>query len=123
MYGATVLKDGSECRLWAPHAQTVTIQLYGKGDFQMERSSAGIFTATIPAKAGDRYAYKLDGGNPLPDPVSRLLPEGVHGSTEIVDPNVFRWSDQSWRGIPFNEYIIYELHVGTFSSSGTFDGV
>ncbi len=123
MYGANVLGERAEFRLWAPNASSVKLQVEGLGEFQMQRNASGVFTASAPAKAGFRYSYQLDGGNSLPDPVSRLLPEGVHGKTEIVDPDHFQWSDQSWRGLPFSEYIIYELHVGTFTPQGTFDGV
>ena len=79
------------------------------------------FVANVAAQAGDRYAYILDGSNPIPDPVSRLLPEGVHGPTEIVDPTLFSWSDQKWRGLQLEEYVLYELHIGTFTPEGTFD--
>jgi maltooligosyltrehalose trehalohydrolase len=76
----------------------------------------------VKAKAGNRYFYLLnDDPLQLPDPVSRLLPEGVHGPTEIVDPSKFRWSDEGWRGVPFGQYVIYELHIGTFTPGGTFD--
>jgi maltooligosyltrehalose trehalohydrolase len=123
MYGATICGDRTEFRVWAPNAKRVSVQLDGKGTFPMEPQAGGLFHADIPARAGDKYAYKLDGQQPLPDPVSRLLPGGVHGPSEIVDPKSFHWTDQQWRGLPFSEYIIYELHVGTFSPSGTFDGV
>ena len=73
------------------------------------------------ARPGDRYFYIVNGGKPVPDPVSRLLPEGVHGPTEIVDPAAFSWTDQDWRGLPLKDYIIYELHLGTFTPQGTFD--
>ena len=76
--------------------------------------------ATVEARAGDRYYYVVD-GRQVPDPVSRLLPEGVHGPTEIVDPLAFRWSDSEWRGLPFVDYVLYELHLGTFTPEGTFD--
>lgn len=79
------------------------------------------FVITAHARVGDRYAYLLDGSQPIPDPVSRLLPEGVHGPTEIVDPSLYSWSDQAWRGLPLEEYVIYELHVGAFTAEGTFD--
>lgn len=79
------------------------------------------FLATAAASAGDRYAYVLEDGAAVPDPVSRFLPEGVHGSTEIVDPAAFRWSDAGWRGLDLREYVIYELHVGAFTPEGTFD--
>lgn len=75
----------------------------------------------IAARAGDRYAYVVDGSKPLPDPVSRLLPEGVHGVTEIVDPTTFRWSDVHWRGRDFREFALYEIHIGAFTQEGTFD--
>ena len=123
MYGATVCGDRTEFRLWAPNAKSVSVEVTGKGAFPMERQADGVFFAKIPARTGDKYSYRVDVQKPLPDPVSRLLPEGVHGPTEIVDPKSFRWTDQQWRGLPFSEYIIYELHVGTFSPSGTFDGV
>ena len=79
------------------------------------------FVATREARVGDRYAYILDGSQPIPDPVSRFLPDGVHGPTEIVDPTLYAWSDQGWRGLPLEDYVIYELHVGTFTPGGTFD--
>ena len=122
-FGAAVRGSAAEFRLWAPRAKQVTIRLHGHGDFPMPRDERGINEATLPARAGDRYSYILDGGKPLPDPVSRLLPEGVHGPTEIVDPEAFNWTDHTWRGLDFRDYILYELHVGTFSASGTFDGV
>src|SRR5690349_6935755 len=117
MYGATICGDRTELRLWAPNARSVSVQLNGSATFPMESQAGGVFYADIPARAGDNYAYKLDGQQLLPDPVSRLLPEGVHGPSQIVDPKSFRWTDQQWRGLPFSEYIIYELHVGTFSRS------
>jgi len=78
------------------------------------------FAAIAEASAGDHYFYVLDDGLPVPDPVSRLLPEGVHGPTEIVDPAAYQWSDSRWSGLALREYIVYELHVGTFTPEGTF---
>ncbi len=119
--GANLHGDSAAFRLWAPNAKSAVVRLLGRGDFPLRRSDDGTFTGSVPAAVGDRYAYVLDGGNPLPDPVSRLLPEGVHGPTEIVDPDAFRWSDHTWRGLDFRDYVIYELHVGTFTPEGTFD--
>ncbi len=79
------------------------------------------FVATVPARAGDRYAYVFSDGSAIPDPVSRSLPDGVHGPTEIVDPNAFQWTDSEWRGRELRDYVIYELHIGTFTPEGTFD--
>jgi maltooligosyltrehalose trehalohydrolase len=123
MYGATLDRSTAEFRVWAPYARQVTLRLVGGRDLRMERSADGTFTVQSPVEAGDRYFYLLDNHKPLPDPVSRLLPEGVHGPTAIVDPNAFSWSDDGWRGVELLDYIIYELHVGTFTPEGTFDGV
>jgi maltooligosyltrehalose trehalohydrolase len=82
------------------------------------------FVATVPcAGEGVDYFYRLPGGQEHPDPVSRWQPWGVHGPSRIVDPDSFRWSDQSWAGLPLKEFIIYELHTGTFTPEGTFDSV
>ena len=123
MHGATPRGGTTEFRLWAPKAKSIMLQVQGKGTFPMAPAGSGFFSAEVPAKTGDRYSFQLDDHKSLPDPVSRLLPEGVHGPTEIVDPNAFQWNDQNWRGLPFTEYVIYELHVGTFSPSGTFADV
>jgi maltooligosyltrehalose trehalohydrolase len=72
------------------------------------------------AAAGDRYAYSIDGREPLPDPASRYQPEGVHAWSEVVDPNAFTWTDSAWRGLDPRRAVIYELHVGTFTREGTF---
>jgi maltooligosyltrehalose trehalohydrolase len=123
MYGATLEGGTAEFRVWAPHARQVTLRLMGGRNLPMQRAADGVFSVQAPARAGHRYFYILDDQKPLPDPVSRLLPEGVHGPTAIIDPNAFTWSDQAWRGLDLRDYIIYELHVGTFSPEGTFDGV
>ncbi len=121
--GARLRGERCEFRVWAPHASKVSLRLVGKGDYPMRRDDGGVFTLETKARAGDRYFYILDAHSPLPDPVSRLLPEGVHGPTEIVDADAFHWTDRSWHGLELRDYIIYELHVGTFSPEGTFDGV
>ncbi len=79
----------------------------------------GYWGLTLAASPGDRYQY-LAGSLALPDPGSRLLPEGVHGPSEVVDPS-FPWTDDQWRGLPLNDYVLYELHVGTFTPGATLD--
>lgn len=123
MDGATLEGGTADFRVWAPNAEQVTLRIVGGRDLPMQRSADGTFCLRAPAQAGDRYFCLVDDHKPLPDPVSRLLPEGVHGPTAIVDPNAFAWSDQAWRGLDLRDYIIYELHVGAFSPEGTFDGV
>ena len=87
----------------------------------MDREADGYFVQHAAANPGDKYFYIVDDNKPVPDPVSRLLPEGVHGPTEIVDPTRFSWTDEAWRGLPLKDYVIYELHIGTFTPQGTLD--
>lgn len=90
----------------------------------LRKGPDGTFSGSfLDARAGDRYRYRVDGRGPFPDPASRFQPEGVHGPSEIIDPARFVWSDDSWRGIILEDLVIYELHVGTFSSEGAFAGV
>lgn len=122
------LSGGGEChfRVWAPRAQCVTLDLSRDGalrHLEMEREDDGYFWLNEVASAGDRYFYSVDGGRPVPDPVSRFLPEGVHGPTEIVDPRAFVWNDDHWRGLDFEKVILYELHPGTFTNEGDFEAI
>lgn len=123
--GANVAGDTCIFRVWAPVAKTVTLRLVderGTNDLPMQFAGDNFFELKTFAGAGDRYFYIVDQNKPVPDPVSRLLPEGVHGPTEIVDPAKFAWTDNNWRGLPLRDYVIYELHVATFTPEGTFDG-
>jgi maltooligosyltrehalose trehalohydrolase len=123
MLGAWPEHDQCEFRVWAPAAHQVTLRLMREGaeqDLRMTQD-AEHFSLTAHAHPGDKYFYILDENKPVPDPVSRLLPEGVHGPTEIVSPQQFAWSDDTWRGLNLKDYIIYELHIGTFTSQGTLD--
>jgi maltooligosyltrehalose trehalohydrolase len=121
-FGATLRGDLVDFLLWAPRCKAVTLRLHPQGtasDFPMLPFGEGCWGLTIPAAAGDRYQYLVE-ESALPDPVSRLLPEGVHGATEIVDPS-FAWTDSHWHGLPLERYVLYELHVGTFTAEGTLD--
>src|SRR5262249_53921503 len=89
----------------------------------MEPKNRGYHAAMLTGVApGTRYLYQLSSGNEFPDPVSRSQPEGVHGPSEVVNPD-FEWTDSLWFGLPIEKYIIYELHVGTFTRDGTFDAI
>jgi maltooligosyltrehalose trehalohydrolase len=116
--GVQLTRDTCHFRIWAPARARLRLRLNGK-DLSMQREGE-YFVAEAAAKAGDRYQYLVDELS-VPDPVSRHLPEGVHGTTEIVDPSAFQWGDRGWTGIALSDYIIYELHVGTFTPEGTFD--
>ncbi len=111
--------------VWAPFAQEVTVNLLPRHDrtVTLLRDSRGYHSATIASvPAGTRYFYSLDGKTQLPDPASRYQPEGVHGPSEVCSRD-FAWTDDSWRGIPQRDYVLYELHVGTFTAEGTFDAI
>jgi maltooligosyltrehalose trehalohydrolase len=87
----------------------------------MCRQTDGWFEIHVPgAGAGFRYRFVIDGKNTVPDPASRFQPEDVDGPSEVVDPSAFPWSDANWHGRPWEEAIIYEIHVGTFTAEGTF---
>ena len=125
MLGAWPEHDQCEFRVWAPAARQVTLRLIREGaeqDLAMTRDGDGEhFSCTVHAHPGGKYFYIVDGNKPVPDPVSRLLPDGVHGPTEIVNPQQFAWADDTWRGLGLKDYIIYELHIGTFTPQGTLD--
>src|SRR5215813_11349166 len=119
--------DGNRCRfrVWAPSSHKVHLHLVAPEDriFCMEPRKRGYHTAVVEEIApGTKYLYQLSNGNEVPDPVSRYQPDGVHGPSEIVSAR-FDWTDTHWFGIPIETYVIYELHVGTFTSEGTFEAV
>lgn len=123
--GANLTPKGVEFSVWALNANTVDVVLErANGDNAYEpmtREDDGRFSVVIPgATAGDRYRFRLDGGDAFPDPYSRFQPGGVHGASEIVDPWQFSWSDQPWTGVSARSLSFYELHVGTFTTEGTF---
>jgi len=117
-------------RVWAPYAKRVSIDLVGQSQLpihlpvQMKPCERGYFEATVLGiEPGTRYRYVLNGQKACPDPASRFQPDGVHGPSAVIDPDAFPWSDHSWSGIPLQRFIIYELHVGTFTREGTFQAI
>ena len=125
--GACVGPDGVFFRVWAPRAQSLEVELVRGGrpltTRLLVRGHDGYFEALVPqAAAGDEYRYRVDGKGPFPDPASRFQPAGVHGPSLVVDPGAFAWTDGDWKGLPPGERAFYELHLGTFTPEGTFDG-
>ncbi len=119
-------------RVWAPRAQHVELVLLdgnAQRAIDMKRGDWGYFTAEVasaelPRPAdGQRYVYRLEGGPLRPDPCSLWQPEGVHQPSALFFPEQFVWTDQAWRGVPREELVFYEMHVGTFTAEGTFDAV
>ena len=130
-FGASIRGgDSVEFRVWAPNLTNLAVRVMGEtaGEhprtIPMKQSSDSEFTATVSQVGeGADYFYLLDGERERPDPVSRWQPGGVHDPSRVVDPASFPWSDQGWSGIPLQDFIIYELHTGTFTREGTFESV
>jgi len=86
----------------------------------MEQIGRGYHEALVTdVEPGERYFFRLPQDKDRPDPASRLQPDGVHGPSQVV-PREFAWRDEGWQGLPIEDYIIYELHVGLFTAAGTF---
>jgi maltooligosyltrehalose trehalohydrolase len=109
-------------RVWAPRARRVELQLADQR-LSMRPAGGGWFEAPAPLAPGTDYRFRLDGGEPLPDPRSPWQPQGPDGPSRTVDHSAFSWSDRGWNGLRLADAIVYELHVGTFSPQGTFAGV
>jgi len=121
--GAAVTPGGTRFRVWAPTARRVEVLLEQGGGHPLAAEPGGYHVATVAGvAAGARYRLRVDGRGPFPDPASRFQPEGVHGPSEVVDADAFRWGDGGWSGLALRELVLYELHVGTFSPEGTFAG-
>jgi len=123
-FGAQRDADGStRWRLWAPAAAEVVLVLDGR-DIPMQPRANGWHEVHVDdpatARTGSRYAFRLPDGLTVPDPASRANPDDVHGPSELIDPLAFDWPDAAWRGRPWHEAVIYELHVGCFTPAGTF---
>src|SRR5438477_389183 len=122
-----VWSPGDTCNflVWAPRAERVDVHIVSPGDrtISMQPSGEGYFSVAVEEIApGALYLYRLNGQIERPDPVSRFQPRGVHGPSEVVDSD-FAWTDNGWSGIPLEQYVLYELHVGTFTPQGTFDAI
>src|SRR5439155_21002012 len=115
--GAVPCGDGTvEVCVWAPAAGAVSVR--GDDEVELERDGA----CWVGRFGGGDYVLVVDGAA-WPDPCSRWQPEGVRGPSRVLDPAAFAWSDDGRDSVPLGELVIYELHVGTFSDEGTFDGV
>jgi maltooligosyltrehalose trehalohydrolase len=105
--------------VWAPLASTVDLVLDGCST-PMRKARRGHWSSLVEAEAGARYGYRIDGGAVRPDPRSESQPDGVEGTSEVVEHGSFVWTDGGWRGMPLRGAVLYELHVGTFTPGGTF---
>ncbi len=107
-----------QARLWAPSASAVAISIGGKQPIRLHQGDDGFWEAIFVAEEGEDYSFIVDDIR-YPDPASRLQVSDVHGSSRLVSDVDYEWAP-SWKGRPFNEYVLYELHTGTFTPAGTF---
>src|SRR5215469_15870004 len=115
-FGAELVPGGTRFRLWAPRANSVVLQLTD-ALLPMGPEPEGWFALTTDcAGPGTRYRYVVD-GKAYPDPASRRQPEGVHGASEVVDPRMYAWTASAWPGRAWEEMVIYEFYLGTFSEA------
>jgi maltooligosyltrehalose trehalohydrolase len=109
-------------RVWAPSATSLGLRS-GGFEHALERTDEeGVWEIELELPAGRDYVFVLDGEHVWPDPCSRHQPNGVRGPSRVVDTGAFHWRDDGWTGVRLDELTLYELHVGTFSDAGTFDG-
>lgn len=110
--------------IWAPKVEQMSLRWKDQTLRMNGPNARGWWTLEVPdAECGDRYAFLIDDDpTPYPDPRGLRQPDGVHGMSELYDHAAFEWHDQLWRGAPKTGAILYELHIGTFSPEGTFDG-
>jgi maltooligosyltrehalose trehalohydrolase len=120
-FGAEVLDDHRvRFRLWAPNATSVGLRIVGNRDLEMPAAGHGWFEVVTACDVGAEYQYAINHEQLVPDPASRFQPAGVHGPGQVVDPLGYEWHDQHWRGRSWEETVLYELHIGTFTPQGTY---
>lgn len=124
--GARYLGEGRcQFRVWAPEAQKVEVRIVDPPEriAPLEKRNGGYHETIVEGvEPGSLYIYRLDGGKQCPDPASRSQPQGVHGPSQVVASH-FAWEDQHWSGLSLEDYIVYELHVGSFTPEGTFEAI
>jgi len=125
-WGAEVLAGGTaRFRLWAPALQSLSLLAVPSGKSQpMLRSADGWFELTTDlVQTGGSYLFQLADGQRVPDPAARAQRRDVHGPSRLIDAKAYEWTCAQWRGRPWEEAVIYELHPGTFTAEGTFAGI
>jgi maltooligosyltrehalose trehalohydrolase len=123
--GLLVGENACSFLVWASRVQQVDVCIIEPREraVPMQSVGCGYFHAVVEGvSAGALYRYRLNGEKERPDPASRYQPRGIHGPSQIIDSR-FDWNDSRWSGLPLEKYVLYELHVGTFTPQGTFDAI
>ena len=120
-HGPSFEEDGVRFRLWAPAQKRLALALESRGAaIPMERRDGDFFEVFVERiGAGDLYRFQLSDGTRVPDPASRFQPQDVHGPSETVDHEAYRWRE-NWRGRAWDDVVLYELHIGAFTPEGSF---
>jgi 1,4-alpha-glucan branching enzyme/maltooligosyltrehalose trehalohydrolase len=120
-FGPLLSEQGVAFRFWAPFHDKVLLKLENDQPREMQRSAEGWHHCEVAgASTGTSYKFLLSDGLAVPDPASRYQPEDAHGPSEVVDLSTYKWRSDSWRGRPWEETVLYELHMGSFTTEGTF---
>ena len=114
-----------EFTVWAPLVEKMDLQIvYPQPKIiPMESCERGYWRVVDNLPPKTRYVYKINADKSIADPASHFQPQGVHGSSQVVDHQQFSWGDEGIEGIELADMIIYELHVGTFTPEGTFEAI
>jgi maltooligosyltrehalose trehalohydrolase len=120
-FGAHYGEEATRFRLWAPACGTVALELgEAKRNVEMKAAGDGWHEAVVEGvRLGESYAFRIKDQS-VPDPASRFNPRDVNAPSVVVDPRAYEWNDDAWRGRPWNEAVLYELHIGTFTPEGTY---
>jgi maltooligosyltrehalose trehalohydrolase len=121
--GVRIKGDKTQVTIWAPLAKEAFLVVNSSKEIKLTCSGEGYWSALVKdLKEGDHYRFRID-GKEYPDPASLSQPAGVHGPSAVINLQSFQWTDNDWNNLPLQDYIIYELHVGTFTTQGTFEAI
>jgi maltooligosyltrehalose trehalohydrolase len=112
LWGPVLREDGATFRLWAPSSESVSLEVEGMEAIPMQAVGEGWYAADAPAKPGARYRFRVSPDLLVPDPAARAQAEDVHGASVLIDQHRYQWRNTEWRGRPWHETVLYELHVG-----------
>ncbi|MBB3660858.1 malto-oligosyltrehalose trehalohydrolase [Rhizobium sp. BK650] len=120
-FGPRISACATQFRLWAPLQNQIALSFEEGETTDMVRSDDGWHRCEVGSpRPGTAYSFILENGLSVPDPASRYQPRDVHGPSEVVDPDAYRWRTTDWGGRSFDDLVLYELHVGAFTQEGTF---